>query len=51
MVNCLDCARLKREVDRLNQEVIRLSQMWLEVKKCIINQEQKGSIREKSHGN
>jgi len=39
MITCIDCAKLKRENERLQAEVIRLAQNWLELKKFIINQE------------
>ena len=40
MVNCIDCARLKAEIERLQAEVIRQSQRWLELKKTIIKLEE-----------
>ena len=48
MINCLECAKLKRENERLKAEVIRQGQRWLELKKFIISQEKAGADSE--HG-
>lgn len=48
--SCLDCAKFKREIERLQAEVIRLGQQWLELKKFIINQEKKYEHQESSQG-
>lgn len=50
MINCLDCAKLKRENEQLQTEVIRMGQMWLELKKFIISQEQGPNKLTVSHG-
>jgi hypothetical protein len=39
--HCFECARLKRDNERLQQEVIRLAQNWLDLKKFVLNQEGK----------
>lgn len=39
MTKCLECAKLKRENERLQAEVIRLAQNWLELKKIILERE------------
>jgi len=45
---CLDCAQVKKENERLQAEVIRLAQNWLDLKKLIISQEHgKASIVDK----
>lgn len=38
--NCLTCAKLKRENERLQAEVTRQAHRWNELKKWIISQEQ-----------
>jgi len=49
MTTCLECAKLKRENERLQAEVIRLSQNWLELKKFIISQEK--NLEHQKHEN
>lgn len=37
---CLECAKLRKENERLQQEVIRQASRWLKLKKFVISLEQ-----------
>ncbi len=39
MADCLECAKLKRDNEKLQAAVIRAAQSWIDLKKFILSQE------------